>query len=346
MATPVHSQRTFFKGVVVSIAFASLVSLALAHTRAGEWLENGTLDARARWAAQPAKADSRIVIIDIDNASLDVLQDKLGRWPWPRRVWTEVTRYVNRGKPSVIVFDAVFGGVENEASDTEFANVIHNSGKVVLGYSFLSTELNGDGQSVSEDQGALALARSSSDGLGEKLKPGEYKPHFPLPLLANAAAGLGSVISSPDRDATIRRAPLQVSHEGYEYDSLAARAVQVASPDTTLQWHKKNGLFDSNYVLRNGKRLPLDSQGRMLLLWHGNSIGTYRRLPIWEVICSIYKDQCPNAKHFYPPEYFRDKAVLVGASAMASYEARPTPMDPQGPGIFVHATAIDNLFNE
>jgi adenylate cyclase len=345
MATPVHSQRTFFKGVIVAIAFASLVSLALAHTRAGEWLENGTLDARARWAAQPAQADPRIVIIDIDNASLDVLQDKLGRWPWPRRVWTEVTRYVNRGMPRVIIFDAVFGGVENEASDTEFANVIRNSGKVVLGYSFLSTKLNGDAQNVSEDQGAVALARSSSDGLGVELPSEEFKSHFPLPLLANAAAGLGSVISTPDGDATIRRAPLQISHGGQKYDSLAARAVQVASPDATLLWHKRNGLFDSNYVLRNGKRLPLDSQGRMLLLWHGDSKQTYRRLPIWEVICSIYKEQCPNAEHFYPPEYFRDKLVLVGASAMASYEARPTPMDPQAPGIFVQATAIDNLLN-
>jgi adenylate cyclase len=346
MATPAHSQRTFFKGVVLSVVFAAVASLALTHTRAGNWLENGTLDSRARWSAQPAKADQRIVIIDIDNASLDVLQDKLGRWPWPRRVWTEVTRYVNRGNPKVIVFDAVFGGVENEATDAEFANVIHDSGKVVLGYSFLSTQLTGTEQNVASDQIALARARSSNSGLGESLKVNEFKPHFPLPSLANAAAGLGSVISSPDTDATIRRNPLQFIYEGHAYDSLAARAVQVASPtDSALEWRKKNGLFDSNYALRSGKQVPVDSAGRMLLLWHGNSFEAYRRLPIWEVICSIYKDQCPNAEHFYPAEYFHDKIVLVGASAMASYEARPTPMDPQAPGIFVQATAIDNLLN-
>lgn len=72
---------------------------------------------------------------------------------------------------------------------------------------------------------------------------------------------------------------------------------------------------------------------------------TYRRVPLWEIICSIYPDQCPNAEHRYPPEYFRGKIVLVGASAAGSYEPRPTPMDKQPPGFFAHATLMDNLLN-
>jgi adenylate cyclase len=68
-------------------------------------------------------------------------------------------------------------------------------------------------------------------------------------------------------------------------------------------------------------------------------------VPIWEVICSIYREQCPNAEHFFPPEYFRNKIVLLGASASASYEPRPTPLDSQAPGFLVHATVIDNLLS-
>src|SRR5438128_99976 len=101
-----QTQKAFRQGVYLVVILAAAIGLALQFIRAGEWLENGAFDVRARWTAQPAKADSRIVIIDIDNASFDELQEKLGRWPWPRQVWTEIVRYVSEDQPSAIEFDA------------------------------------------------------------------------------------------------------------------------------------------------------------------------------------------------------------------------------------------------
>src|SRR5271163_3971258 len=97
MALDEKTKREFLAGVCTAIVLSAGCMLLLANSRAGRWLENGTLDARERLAQNKDQADKRIVIIDVDNASLETLQEKLGRWPWTRRVWTEVIRYVNQG---------------------------------------------------------------------------------------------------------------------------------------------------------------------------------------------------------------------------------------------------------
>ena len=45
----------------------------------------------------------------------------------------------------------------------------------------------------------------------------------------------------------------------------------------------------------------------------------------------------------HAPEEFRGKTVIVGASAAGSYEVRPVAVSETAPGMFVIATAIDNL---
>src|SRR5262249_49006773 len=148
-----QTRRAFRQGVYLAVTLAASLGLALQFTRAGEWMENRAFDERARLTARPDKADSRIVIIDIDNASFDELQDKLGRWPWPRQVWTEIVRYVSKGQPAAILFDAAFTGEQKDAPamDDDFARVMRNSGKTVLGFSFLSAELSGKDQTARQD---------------------------------------------------------------------------------------------------------------------------------------------------------------------------------------------------
>ncbi|HVV44487.1 MAG TPA: adenylate/guanylate cyclase domain-containing protein, partial [Bryobacteraceae bacterium] len=92
-------------------------------------------------------------------------------------------------------------------------------------------------------------------------------------------------------------------------------------------------------------RLPVDAQGDYVLRWHGDTLTSYRRVPLWEMICSIYPDQCEANVPHHPAGEFRDKIVLVGASAAGSYEVRPTAVSETAPGMFVLATAIDNLLH-
>jgi len=349
-----QTQRAFRQGVYLAVLLAAAVCLALQFTRPGEWLENGAFDARARWTARPDKADSRLVVIDIDNASFDELQDKLGRWPWPRQVWTEIVRYVSKGQPAAIVFDAAFTGEQKEAPamDDDFARTLQASGKTVLGFSFLSTELSGRDASARRDAAPFA---AQGDRFGTVLEPGKWTANLPLDKLARASAGLGAINSTPDEGGMIRREPVYFNHQGRAYASLGAKTVEVATPEQKDGWAVRKSWLGTGSLVRGAQSIPVDNEGRVLMLWHGHAnksydggeqrVETYKRIPLWEVICSIYPEQCPNAEHRHPPESFQGKIVLVGASAAGSYEPRPTPMDKQPPGFFAHATLMDNLLN-
>jgi adenylate cyclase len=349
-----QTRRAFRQGVYLAAMLAAAAGLLLQFTRAGEWMENRAFDERTRWAARPEKADPRIVIIDIDNASFDALQDKLGRWPWPRQVWTEIVRYVNKGQPAAIVFDAAFTGEQKEAPamDDDFARALQNSGKTVLGFSFLPTELSGGDHTLRQDVSSHA---AQGTRFGFALENEKWTPNLPLEKLARSAAGLGSINSTPDEGGLIRREPVYFLYQGRAYPTLGAKTVEVATPESKEGWTEQKSWLGTYSLVRGGKSVPVDGEGRVLMLWHGHAnktfdggeqqMETYKRIPLWEVICSIYPDQCPNVKNKHPVDEFRGKIVLVGASAAGSYEPRPTPLDKQPPGFFAHATLMDNLLN-
>lgn len=341
-------QREFLLGVCIAVAVAAIAMLVLARTRAGVLLENGTLDERARMGANPAQADPRIVIIDIDNASLETLEDKLGRWPWTRRVWTEVIRYVNRGQPKVIAVDAIFGGAENDQVDREFGAVMHQGGNTVLGFTFVPTEMEDSSSDAAQKLAALSAHRATADAtgaaaFGAPIDPKHFFPNLPAPPLLAGAAGLGALNALPDGDGVTRSVGLEMTFDGHTYDSLASRTVEQAL-GAPIQWEPKSGPLGGHTAVVAGHRIPVGSDGRMVLAWRGGS-NVYPRLPVWQVICSIYPAQCPPDVEHYPPSYFTGKIVLIGASATASYDIHPTPFASTAPGVVVHAMAIDDLLN-
>jgi len=341
-----RTRRVFLLGALALAALSAGLLLAAGRSRALAWVENGTYDARVRWSARPERADRDIVIIDVDNASFDALKEKLGRWPWTRRVWTEFVRYVARGQPRVIAFDVIFGGRENEAVDGEFARVMRAAGNVVLPYSFSPTEME-DEDTSSRDARLRLLARHALPGtseLGERLALRENALNVPLTDLGEAAAGLGCVNAALDPDGAVRRIALQFNLDGKSYPALSVRVADLASRASPEAFQLERRWGSGYAVRRAGNlRLPVDDASRMLLRWHGGVTASYPLVPAWQLICSIYPGQCPENKEYFPPDYFRGKIVLVGASAQGSYEARATAFGEAEPGFLAHATAIDNL---
>src|SRR5256885_2500769 len=208
MPTLDRSRRVFLRGAALAAVGSALLFSVIAGTRPLQWLEDGSYDARVRLSARPDETDKRIVIIDVDNASYNGLQDKLGRWPWSRRVWTEVLRYVSRGSPKAVGFDVMFGGEENQQVDQAFAKVIQNAGNVVLAYSFSSVQ---EFQLGEGDLNAAKLELLNHEASPVTLQStGELKdarqilPNVPLGQLANAAAGLGNIDAVLDRDGAAR----------------------------------------------------------------------------------------------------------------------------------------------
>ena len=174
-----------------------VAAILLLETRGGlAWLENRSSDFRAKVTAD-GKGDRDIVIIDIDNASYSSLTSKMGRWPWTRRVWTEVLRYLIPGEPKLVLFDILFSGQE-EAADARFAETIAKAGNVVLPFAFVSGGLD-----TSEDAftpPAKAKVAVSGGSPGTALDRAAWSLNGPETTLESRAAATGSNLGIPDAD--------------------------------------------------------------------------------------------------------------------------------------------------
>ena len=305
-----------------------------------EWLEAGTYDVRVRLAAKDRPDSDKVIIVDVDNQSFDALKSKLGRWPWERRVWTAVLQFVQEGKPKAVLYDIIFEGESSDpAVDDHLAEEARTSGDVVLAYAFTG------GEGDPKDWAALEGEKIPTALPGKDYGRSHFSASVPIPKLAKAAAGLGNIMAQPDPDGVIRRTPLVFRSAGNGYPSLALRGVQVAlgippEPASNSEGvaHVANRLF------------PIDRNGNMVLHWHlryDNELKRYepaiRRVPILQLICSKYPQQCPDYTSKITPDTFAGKVVVVGASAAGAQDLKPMPFGDVVPGFLAHATAVENL---
>lgn len=313
-----------------------------------EWLEAGTYDARVRWTAKPG--DPNIVIIDVDNASFEIMKDKGWRWPWSRIAWAKTVEHISPGGPRAIVFDAIYSGGQSEDIDGKFAAAMKSSGVVVLGYAFADRKLESDTPIEERWKALQSEASFTPYALGYRVDPADQVVDLPLPMLAASAAGMGSITGVFDFDGAVRRAALFSVAGTRAYRTLALRTADLATnngnPDARLQ--RGRFQFDSK------ETIPVDTSGNLLLVWHTNASGyrdreagsfPYERIPIWNLFCSMPEWHCPPEVVRYPAEFFKNKIVIVGASAAGTYDAHPTPFGRVAPGMLAHATAIDNLLH-
>ncbi len=303
------------------------------HAGAIAWLENRTSDRRALATADASRASRDIVIIDIDNASYSSLGGKLGRWPWTRRVWTELVRYLTPARPRLILFDILFNGPEPDA-DADFAEVMRQAGNVVLPFAFVSGHIDTDADIFTPPPAARIRVTGATPG--RPLDRTDWSLNQPNPQLAGAMAASGVTLWTPDPDGMTRRLPLAIAYQGESWATLWLGAALRLRPAASARF--ENGEFTAGSL-----RLPVDQQGRFVVRWHGDPLNGYRRVPLWEMVCSIYPAQCDASVHRHPAAEFAGKIVFVGASAAGSYEVRPTPVSETAPGVFVLATALDNL---
>jgi hypothetical protein len=124
-------------------------------------------------------------------------------------------------------------------------------------------------------------------------------------------------------DGVTRRLPLAIGYDGRDWATLWLAATRF---------------------LNGGRipKMPLDPRGNYVVHWHGDTLHSYQRIPLWEMICSIYPSQCDDSVKKHKPEDFHGKVVFVGATATGSYEVRPTAISETASGVFILATALDN----
>src|SRR6185437_16427386 len=99
-------------------------------------LDNTLYDAFYHFRKPESRAGGPVVIVTVDEMSLEALA-KIGinyQWPWPRIIWGSVIQYMESAGAKAIVFDILFK--EPRAFDAEFGKAIDNAKiPVILGNS-------------------------------------------------------------------------------------------------------------------------------------------------------------------------------------------------------------------
>jgi diguanylate cyclase (GGDEF)-like protein/PAS domain S-box-containing protein len=109
------------------------VVVALAIVLSSGWhntLRNALTDLRFGW--EPRQASGDVVVIAIDAPSIE----KIGVWPWPRRLYADLLQQLEIAGARDVAFDVDFSTPSDTASDQAFVEALHRAGGSVVLPSF------------------------------------------------------------------------------------------------------------------------------------------------------------------------------------------------------------------
>jgi len=143
------------------------------------------------------KADPRIVIVEIDDASLRTV----GQWPWPRGTDGALLATISQYHPRFVLLDLLFTEPSPDPSeDDKLTFAVKNAGNVILPFYFYS------------------------------LKP--FGAFFPIPALQQAAKSVGFVNMDTERDGIVRKFQPYLKTETGEFYPSVSLALLLQMTDT------------------------------------------------------------------------------------------------------------------
>lgn len=298
-------------------------------TQLGRVLELKTLDWRFSRLAVPARRDPRIVLIAVNQASLDYFEKQNLYWPWPRSMYGALLGFLKTGGARVVVFDALYSSPSpyGQSEDAAFGSALKDFGRPVV--------LAMDSGAAPHELRATPPPERFAVKAGPALAAAALSRksfRLPVPELLTAAAFLGDTTIDADPDGVFRRVPLAAEMAGRLIPTLPAAAAMAASGRSLEEL------------------APPLADGRMLVRFHGKSLTddprlkTYDSYPAGDVMLS-WQALEDKRRPDLDPALFKDKIVFVGLTAPGLMDNRPSPISPVFPGTEIVAAATDNLIN-
>lgn len=316
------------RGLLLGAACALLIqSVAVIGWLDG--LNRGTLDAlfRARGSRFPAP---QIVLVVANDETIA----RYNAWPLPRRVYAELVRHLRRNGAKTIAFDMLFSEPSPRAGDdSALSTACRGAGNVIQAGAFhLENIFNPEPPVGTTTLSAHSTARFT---LSENVKtsnaalsslPSAVWMSTPISGLQQSAPLLGHINVHLQRDGAMRLIPHVIRFRNELYPSLA-----LAAAAHYLEIPAQRITVAPTEILIAGRRLPIEADGETGINWAGGN-GTYPTYSISQVL---------NGQ--VPRDALQNKIVLIGATAVASYEFRATPFSNLQPAIEVQANALDNI---
>ena len=254
----------------------------------------------------------RMMPRDVSNSPVVLvgIDDKsiatLGRWPWPRTLHAGLIDRIAAGQPAVIGLDLLLPEPDTRQPDND---------------RHLAEAMARSGMVVlpmmMQNQGGLAV------------------PVEPWPLFAREAAAVGHVHLPVDDDGVARHVYLREGQVGRQWNHFGVDLLQLGG-----FWSRDQALPGTPTI----EPTTIDPVSRQTLSWQrshpvnvafAGSPGTFARYAYVDVLDGSV-----------PPETFRGKLVLVGATATGIGDLYATPVtDAQRlmPGVEITANLVDAL---
>ncbi len=353
---------TFWKKDWFAGLFITLVFLFLANSQFIEKLEFANYDFAMNLLAR--ESQQNIAVIAIDDKSIE----NLGRWPWPRSLQAEMIEKLAQGGVSVIgnsillsepqthlgdkYFNDAINNLESKSdpelseainilkqgqseldSDGKLANAMQHAGNVVMGMQFqLGTPLGKPDEPLPEYVSRNAMGFNADIDSGVYIYP-TISATPPINILGETTHAIGHLNMWLDNDGGIRSDLLAVDHYGQIIPSLAAMiaaaSLNLSSQDLKISENKQFNLGNLSITLDDiGRIYPFfyqDAQGNSSF-----SMDSFYDVYSGVIDASIYKD----------------KIVLIGASAFGVGTSVVTPIAEAMPPVLVLANIVASILNQ
>jgi adenylate cyclase len=307
-----------FGAALVATGLWWLTNLVFAPTlqaleeRSGDWA----------WRASASSArESRVILIDIDEASLQ----QLGPWPWPRQRVAELSDKLATEGAGLQVLDIIFPG-PTPGDAKLIASLKKNN--AVLAQTF-------------------AFDRDTQASTGQPAAPLPWAAcpaNLPVAqgYIANEAAfaGLpvGHITPHIEEDGNLRRQPALICHDGKAYPALfiAALAKALGTPVAPLQ--AGTGLLGPAWQLSapslDKTGIPLDPQGLVRVPWTLQP----------EAFVSLSAADVLAGRT--PKNLLHNAWVVIGSTALGLNDRIATPFGGNSAGLMVHAQLLRGVLDD
>ena len=330
-----------------------------------------TLDFRFRFreAHHPGKPGTDIALVAIDEKSIK----EIGRWPWSRAEMAKLVRILAEGETARVSSSfLIYCLAEPEASDSlrllqtlkqdyqerpspdarflktletkereanadaQFVEAVRQAGNVVLPMALMVPAYY---QSVRQQAPPEppAFLISSSFGLVKQVSTAKvFLPIeaqgviFPIPMLAARTKALGHAYYQPDRDGVLRWEYLALKYGDDYYPSLGLQIARTALgvPREGMK------LWLGDAVEVGGIKIPTDERGRMPI----NYVGREGTFPTFSATDILHRR--------VPAKEFQDRIILIGTTALGTYDIKVTPLSANMPGVEKNATVVENILHQ
>ena len=278
-----------------------------------------------------------IVVLAVDDASLESLWEKYGEWPIPRNVYADLINYLELQKPQSIIFDLMFiKSIRATADADKYLAETMNK------YNNIYTAMNLDDHPSSlrlpidlPERLALNIQNDSNVDFTQK----SYKNCRPImSSLIDGKVNIGMTNVQRASDGILREVTPIMMYKDKYYPYLSFKA----GADYIEQKNAKDFVIDANSNLKVfDTKIPLTKDGNAILNWYGPS-GTHTIIPMYEVINAMTgTNKSLNTKFD-----FKDKVIIIGTTATALQDNKSVPIQNIiYPGVEVHATFFNNMLD-